>query len=49
MPYMDDDMLDLFGEDAVGGELSNDLIQPLMESQALIERVDQAHHSGRCQ
>ena len=48
MPFMDGDMLDLFGEEAVGEDLDTTLV-PLGESRALIQRVEQSHILGCCQ
>jgi len=48
MPYMDDSMLDLFGEDTVAEDI-NAAIGNEPQSVALIERIDQIHLSGCCQ
>lgn len=48
MPFMDDAMLDLFGEDAVGDGLG--ALQPHEpESRSVIRRLDQLHRCGCCQ
>lgn len=48
MPFMDETMLDLFGEEAVSDDLQAALA-PVIESRALIERVDKSHSLGCCQ
>ncbi|KAG8625733.1 hypothetical protein KVT40_006134 [Elsinoe batatas] len=48
MPYMDDAMLDLFGEDAVNDGLAALQVQD-PESAAVLQRLDQLQTSGCCQ
>jgi len=48
MPFMDDSMIDLFGEDAVQENIVNALVAA-PEFGALIDRIDLAHASGCCQ
>lgn len=45
MPFMDESMIDLFGEDAVQDNIVNALVAAA-ESGALIDRIDLAHASG---
>jgi len=48
MPFMDESMIDLFGEDTVQENIVNALTaEP--ETWSLIDRIDQAHTSGCCQ